>query len=319
MRKNILIILFVAALAGCAAVGSQNPISETRLLLDTVCTVTIYGTRDKTLLKETLDLCEEYESMFGMRTENSDIWRINHAGGIPIEVSPQTAEIIAAGIEYGRQSGGKFDITIGRLSALWDFSGNPSVPPATELSAACETVDYSKISVNGNVVTMHNPDAWIDLGGIAKGYIAGKLADYLKERGVMGAVIDLGGDVCVLGEKPDGGLWRVGIRKPNGNKGELVHIVSTTAASVVTSGTYERQFTSDGVKYHHILDPSNGMPSRSDVISATVVTENSIEGDVLSTLIVLTGSENVQSLLDTHTGLRSAFLVLENGECLDLG
>ncbi|MDR0490063.1 MAG: FAD:protein FMN transferase [Oscillospiraceae bacterium] len=320
-RKSLffVVIMLAAVFGGCALKEYQKPVSETRLLLNTVCTITLYGAQDKLLLTEALDLCEEYEAMFSMTSEGSDIWRVNHAEGNPVAVSPQTAEVIAAGLRFGNLSDGMFDITVGRLSALWDFSGNPSVPSALALAAALETVDYRNVTLDGNTVRLAYPGAWVDLGGIAKGYIADRLAAFLKIRGAEGAVIDLGGNVYVVGEKPNGKPWRVGVRKPSGGSSGFVGTIETGEASVVTSGIYERQFESDGVMYHHILDPTDGMPVKSDVVSATVVTESSMLGDVLSTLIVLLGSESVPALLDSFPELHGAALVLDDGDLLQFG
>jgi thiamine biosynthesis lipoprotein len=168
-------------------------------------------------------------------------------------------------------------------------------------------------------VQLEDPDAWIDLGAIAKGYIADKIAEYLIARGVTSAVIDLGGDVVAVGSKQDGSLWRIGVRKPGGNANELLGVVETGEASIVSSGIYERKFEKDGVIYHHILDPNTGMPARGDVISATVVAENAVIGEGLSTIIILAGSESVKALIDLVPGLIGVVLVLENGELLKYG
>jgi thiamine biosynthesis lipoprotein len=212
-----------------------------------------------------------------------------------------------------------FDITIGRLSRLWDFSSEPGIPSDAELEAACKTVDYRKVRVFGNKVQLENPDAWIDLGAIAKGYIADKIAEFLLARGVMGAVIDLGGDVVAIGSRHDGSPWRIGVRRPGGSANDLLGVVETDGAAIVSSGVYERGFEIDGVAYHHILDPNTGFPVRSDVISATVVTENAVLGEGLSTIIILAGSTSVEVMMDEIPGFVGAVLVLENGELRTFG
>jgi thiamine biosynthesis lipoprotein len=222
-------------------------------------------------------------------------------------------------MEYGRFSGGQFDITIGRLSALWDFSGRSGVPPGSDIESARDTIDYSQIIILGNTVRLADPEALIDLGGIAKGYIADRLADFLRGRGVAGAIIELGGDIILVGEKPDKTPWRIGVRQPFGERSELIGAVETSAAAIVTSGIYERMFEENGVIYHHILDPGTGMPVKSDVVSATVVAESAVAGDVLSTVIVLLGSERAVSLLWNMPGFVGAMLVLDNGELLQFG
>jgi len=327
--SRILLIFFAAILlmSGCTAKQSSAHISETRLLLDTYCTITIHGKVDSDLLNEAFELCEEYEALFSITMENSDVWRINHAGGEPVSVDLRTIEVIKSGLEFGELSDGMFDITIGRLSRLWDFSSklyDPTshqllIPSEADIAEALKTVDYTQIHIDGDTVRLINPHAWIDLGAIAKGYIGDKIAEFLLKRGVTGALIDLGGDVVAVGNRQDGSNWRVGVREPFGDSNGLLGVLEISGASVVSSGTYERRFEKDGKNYHHILDPNTGMPVTSDVISATVVTENALIGEGLSTIAVLMGSEKVRELYRRVPGLIGAVFVLENGEVLMFG
>ena len=320
LKCLIPVVLSLFLFTACAPKAPSQPISETRLLLDTVCTITIYDPNiDKGLLSEALDLCAEYESLLSRTLEGSDIWRVNQAGNEPVKVDARTAALIKTGLKYGDFSGGLFDISIGRLCALWDFGGNPAVPSPTQLAAAQATVDYRQVSVNGDTVQLANAETWLDLGGIAKGYIADQVTAFLKERGVKSAVIDLGGNIVAVGAKPDGSPWRIGIEQPFSERSEIIGALSTGAASIVTSGIYERQFTENGVLYHHILDPASGLPAKSDVISATVITESSTVGDALSTIIILAGSENAAALLEQSPGFMGALLMLESGELLQYG
>ena len=322
MRRVFVVFLSICialALAGCVEKQLPAPISETRVLLDTYCTITIYGKHETSLLDEAFDLCAEYEEMLGINVAGSDVWRINHAVGEAVAVAPQTVEVIMAGLGYGELSEGFFDITVGRLSTLWGFSGETSVPSEAEIEAALLSVGYRQVSVEGDTVRLSNPDIWLDLGGIAKGYIADQVALFLKERGVAGAVIDLGGDVAVVGGKPDGSPWLVGVRQPFGEHGDLLGVIETGEASVVTSGVYERQFVENGVTYHHILDPFTGRPARSDVTGATVVAEGAAAGDALSTIAVLLGSDRAAGVFANAPGFVGALLVLDSGELLQFG
>jgi len=311
--------MLAVILSGCAEEPTAGTVSETRFLMDTVCTITLYGTSDRALLNEAFDLCAEYEAILSVTVEGSDIWRINHAGGTPVTIMPQTAELIRLGVFYGELSGGKFDITIGRLSALWDFTGESGIPSSENIESARDTVDFRKISFDGNTVQLSDPDARIDLGGIAKGYIADRVADFLKAQGVHGAVIDLGGDIAVVGSKPDGTPWRIGVRQPFGGYSELLGAVELDESSIVSSGTYERQFEENGIIYHHILDPKTGMPVDSDVISVTLVAESALTGDIVSTIVILAGSDSAADLFSMTPGFVGALLVLDSGELLEYG
>ena len=335
MRKSVFLsVLFLlsAFVRGCGggSVQTSAPISQTRLLLDTFCTITIYDPQAEALLEEALDICERYEAMLSISTQGSDVWRVNHAGGEPVVVSQETVELITAGIMYGKLSGGLFDITIGRLSSLWDFTGQSGVPSDSEIAAAQATVDYTQVRIDGDTVQLLNPEAWIDLGGVAKGYIADKIAEYLREKGVGAAVIDLGGNIVAVGEKPDRSTWRFGIAKPFSERNDLLGVIKTGEASVVSAGVYERQFESGGVRYHHILNPFTGMPVNSDTLAATVVSTRSLDGDALSTIIILMGAGDksraneyvggsLTDLLDKTPGFAGALFVLESGEIRTLG
>lgn len=320
-RVIIYLLLLSTALALTSCGGSNNPrpISETRLLLDTVCTVTLYDPPDRAMLEEALDLCAEFEEMFSRTIEGSDVWRINHAGGAPVAVSGHTIDIIRSALEFGSFSGGCFDITIGRLCALWDFSGDPAVPSVNALAEARATVGFRGVNIDGGTVRLENPQTWLDLGGIAKGYIADRLADFLRGRGVKSALIDLGGNIVTVGMKHGGEPWRIGVNDPFGGRSAIIGSIGVGEASLVTSGIYERQFTEDGVTYHHIIDPETGMPAESDVASVTIVSEISFIGDALSTIAILLGSEKTLEFLASFPGVMGAVLVLRSGEIVQFG
>jgi len=325
--KPIVLLMCITVLlfntACTAEIRSDERISETRLLLDTYVTITIHGNVDPGLLNEAFLLCEELEGLLSMTLEGSDIWRINHAGGEPVRIDPRTIEVIEAGLLFGEISNGKFDITIGRLSRLWDFGGLQHVPSDDEINEAKATVDFRQIIIEAGIevgfVQLINPDARIDLGAVAKGYIAGRIADHLTAAGVTGALIDMGGDVVAVGGRPGGDPWRVALRKPFGDAGEYLGIIEVYQASVLASGVYERQFNQNGLLYHHILDPETGHPVISDVVSATVLTENAVFGEGLSTIAVLVGSEEAKNIFDGFQGFIGAVLVSEDGNIIEIG
>jgi len=321
------------ALSGCDGSPDAAPVSESRLLLDTVCTITIYDPAMQGLLTEALELCTQYEFMLSRTVEDGDIWRINHAKGMPVKVDEHVVRLLREGLDYGDLSGGWFDITIGRLSALWDFNGSPAVPSQEALISARNTVDYRQVFIDGDTVRLGDAEAMLDLGGIAKGYIADRLADFLKERGVESAIIDLGGNIVTVGLKPSSGrrsnssgvrsnggqLWNIGVTAPFQARSELIGSLSLGEASIVTSGIYERLFIENDTLYHHILDPFSGLPVDSDVISATIVSESSAVGDALSTIVILLGSEGAVPMLEQAPGIMGAVLMLKSGELLQYG
>ena len=235
-------------------------LSEVGFYLDTVITLTAY-TEDKQVLKDALEECGRYEQMMSRTIEGSDVWRINHAKGEPVEVSDDTMNILRCAQEISGKSGGAFDVTIAPVSTMWNFTKEPhELPDAEAIAKAAELVDYTRMKLEGNQVTL--PEGMmIDLGGIAKGYIADRVKAYLKERGVKYAILSFGGNIVAIGNtKPDGTSWRVGIQDIDKQTGEYMLISLNKGGSTVTSGTYERGFDLDGVRYHHLLSAETGWP-----------------------------------------------------------
>ena len=320
------LLVLIIMLSGCDYLISQSEtppaieqISETRVFLSTYCTITIHGSDDYTLLDQAFELLEELEALLSMTIADSDIYRINHANGMPALVDSRTAEVILAGIEFGELSDGLFDITIGRLSHLWDFGNTQQIPDEAEIIEALETVNFRQVILDGNTVRLENPSAWIDLGAIAKGYIANELADFLIAHGVTSAFINLGGDITTIGNRQDGSPWRIAVRNPFGDADDWIGVMEVTNSSVAGSGTYERTFEYDGVHYHHILNPTTGMPTKSDIISATVVADRGMTAEGLSTIAILAGSNDVKYLFNNTPGFIGAVLVLDNEEVLIFG
>ena len=286
-------------LSGCAsgdrvAEGDGQNLQSSFFCFDTACA--IGGVMPQHVLDAAVERCRGFEQTLSRTILTSDIGRINAAAGATVEVAPETAELIARALEYCQASHGLFDITIGAVSSLWDFKKG-IVPTQEQIEAALPHVGYACVEVDGHTVTLADPQAKLDLGGIAKGYVADVLVSQLVDAGVTSAYVNLGGNVKVLGTKPDGSPWRVGVRDPHPNASETDSIarVSLEGGSVVTSGLYERRFERDGSAYWHILDPRTGYPVQSDLVSATIVSEQSIDGDGFTKPLFMMGKE--QALL----------------------
>ena len=241
---------------------------------------------------------------------------MNHRSGgqTEFELSDDTASLIATGLKYCKISGGAFDITLEPLSSLWDFtSGSPQVPDGADIAAAAARVDYRNLRLDGNHLTFLSPDTTIDLGSIAKGYIADRLKDYLVEKHVESAIINLGGNVLCVGGLPDGTDFHIGLQKPFAGRTETFANVAVNGMSVVSSGVYERHFELDGVNYHHLLDPKTGYPYQNGLVSVTILSPRSVDGDALSTTCFSLGLEDGMALLDSIGDVCGIF-VTEDGE-----
>lgn len=313
-QKKILAVLlvfsFLLPLSCCAFPDSSNgPVSKTGFYFDTVITVTLYDSDQEPFLDECFSLAENYEKMFSATIDTSDISKINQANGARVAVHDETADLLRKGISYCELSGGRFDITVGTLSSLWDFS-DPSaqLPDDREITAALSSIDYQKIQMEKNEVWLTDPETSIDLGGIAKGYIADKMKLFLNENHVTAGTINLGGNVLCIGPKPDGKPYRIGIQKPFDDAGTPCAVVEVTDQTVVSSGIYERYFSIHDKIYHHILNPATGYPYENDLLGVTVICESSADGDGLSTSCFALGLEEGMDLIESLPDTEAVFI-----------
>lgn len=281
MKKTFLILLCFL-LGNCFIGCKQNvyPISKTEFMLDTVITITIYD-GDPDALNGAITLCKNYENLLSKTVQSSDVYKINHSNDTPTDVSPDTAELLKTALDIAKTSNGAFDPTILPLVEIWDVRNRATPPSETEIKDSLDYVNYNSVIINGTTVTVKE-NAKIDLGGIAKGFIADKVKQYLKSKGVTSAVINLGGNTLLIGSKQNED-FSVGLQKPFGKNGELSAVLSLTDKTVVTSGIYQRYFKFDNKIYHHIIDPKTGYPSDNGITSVTVITDSSTVADGLST------------------------------------
>ena len=272
-RKTISIILINLLLllltTSCGQMGGSGaePVMKDGYYLDTVCTVTVYRMADaqgevkdaadmtedaEAAIDEAFDLCRDLESRISRTREDSDISRINNAGGEWVDVSEETCELIQKGVEYSELSGGAFDITVGGLTEQWDFHADESeakLPDEEALAEAAKHVGYKSIETDGSKVRLTDPAAKLDLGGIAKGYIGDRMTEALESRGVVSAVINLGGNVICVGGKTDTDDFVIGVETPFSDRTEIIGKINARDKTLVTSGVYERRIEVDGKTY----------------------------------------------------------------------
>lgn len=296
----------------------EEPITATAFKLNTVVKVTIYDSQDEKILQDALALCDKYEKIFSRTRTDSEIYLLND-GKLPQEdgyyiLSEECAELIGKGLYYSELSGGAFDITIEPLSSLWDFtSGEKQIPDPQTLVEAQKHVGYEKIELKGNKIRFQEDGMGLELGAIAKGYIADKIKEFLISEGIESAVIDLGGNVLCIGTRPDEEAFRVGIQKPFADRNETVATAGIRDRSVVSSGIYERYFEKDGKLYHHILNPKSGYPYENGLTAVTILSDESVDGDGLSTVCFALGLEKGLELINSLPDTQAVFIT-EDGE-----
>lgn len=320
--KNFLIYLSVFTfmfVVGCKPASDITPISRTDFFFDTVITITLYDETQVSLLDDCIQMCGDYEALFSRTVSGSDISKLNRAGTEPVPLSSDTIDVINKALYYNKLSNGAFDITIGSVSTLWDFSGNNTsldgsntAPPSDILiTEQLRHVNSANILINGQTIALADAETMVDLGGIAKGYIADRLKEYLVKNGVKHAIIDLGGNILTIGNRPDGTPYHIGIKKPFDPTGSVITSISVTDKSVITSGTYERYFIYEDELYHHVLSPCTGYPTDNELSSVTILSDNSVTGDALSTACLVLGRTEGMELIESLPDVEALFITTE--------
>lgn len=299
-----LILMFF--LTGCGA--SHEPIVRTGFYFDTVIRITIYDSNKEDCLDTCFELAQKYENMLSPTVEGSDIWKINHSNGEPVEVSDETVMLLETALLYCDITDGLIDITIEPLNELWDFHTKEQIPSKADISEALSHIDYNNILIDSNTVTILDPKASVSLGFIAKGFIADKMKEYLISQDINNAIIDLGGNILAVGSKPDGSLFKFGIQKPFDEQGTPIAMLSVTDKSLVTSGVYERCYYQNDILYHHILNPIDGYPVRNNLLSVTILSDSSVMGDALSTSCFVLGLEDGMKLVESLDNVEAVFI-----------
>lgn len=306
----------VSSQSSVTSTSDPEPITVTDFKLNTYVSISGYSASATTdILTEALNLCDYYELMFSRTLKDSTLYKVNHH--MITEIPVELATLIDYGIHYSQVSNGAFDLTIGSVSQLWDFTAdNPTVPSAEDIANALQYVDYTKISLapvgeNSEMYNISIPEGTvIDLGAIAKGYIADRIKDFLLANGVDSAVINLGGNVLCVGSKPSGADFNIGIKKPFSNN-EYISILESSDHSLVSSGTYERYFYQDGTFYHHILNPKTGYPYNSNLTGVTIISEDSVTGDCLSTTCFALGLDEGMALIEATDNVEAIFITAD--------
>ncbi len=295
-RAALFLALALSLTAGMARAEDER----TFFAMDTVMTVSAPGA-EAALLSACEAEVRRLEALFSVTEEDSEIARLNAEGQAAL--SEETAQVLRFALDTAALTGGALDVTLYPVVRAWGFTtGDYRVPEETELAALLARVGWERVRLEGGAARLPQ-GTMVDLGAVAKGYASDRLAALLRENGVMSALINLGGNICCLGAKPDGGAWRIGIRDPKDPAGYL-GALAVKDKSVITSGSYERYFTAeDGTVYGHIFDPATGRPADSGVISATVVGWRGIECDALSTALYVMGVEEACALLKTLEGV----------------
>lgn len=329
--KSVIAIFFIAVLlTGCSSTQNNTTknsefLARTEFLMDTVMTVRIYDNQDEKILDKVFDRLKEIEDRMSSTIETSDVSNINKNAGIqPVTVNSDTYYVLGKAMYYAKLSNGVYDPTIGTLADLWEIDGEETerdhIPSEEEIEEAKSLVNYNDLELLGNnQVYLKKKGMRITLGSIVKGYAADEVKRILEENNVKSAIVDLGGNLYILGKKLNGSSFRIGIQDPFSPKGNYAGIIEVTDKSVVTSGDYERYFYYNGKKYHHILDTSTGYPVENELTGVSIITNSSIDGDALSTTIFAMGLDKGMEFVNSIEDIEAIFITKDKSIYLTSG
>ena len=311
MRGHLRIIgLFAAALlllSGCAK-QAEKPLARTVFAMDTVMNLSVYGGSENDLDAAEKEI-RRLDGALARAREGSEVYMLNQEGRVQ---SADVCRLAALTEQIADATEGAFDVTVAPVLQLWGFGENTElrrVPSASAIEEALGHVGHQSLRVeDGGTAAVLSLPAQVDFGGVAKGYTAAALCKALENT--RGAVLDLGGDVALYGAKPDGSPWRVAVKDPADESGFLGTWESEGGVFVMTSGVYERYFESNGVRYHHIIDPRTGYPAQSGLVSVTVVCADGVWADALATAVCVLGAEKGLALRRQLAGTLPFELIL---------
>jgi thiamine biosynthesis lipoprotein len=302
-HERCIIILFCATCFFSACKKVPPPDAQTEFVLGTICSVNLFEQGTQKVYQAIFTRLREIEDHFSANKAETDIDKINqHAGIAPVQVHDDVIEVVQKALYYAELTSGAFDPSVGPLVSLWGIGfDNPKVPRGDELQHALSLINWRDIIVDehSKTVFLARKGMKIDLGAIAKGYAADEVSRIIREANINKAIIDLGGNVIVIGSKAKNTPWRVGIQNTSGIRGEYLGIMSASDKTFVTAGVYERYFEQDGNHYHHILSTEDGYPINNNLLAVTIIAKKSIDADALSTSIFALGYEKGYALANS--------------------
>jgi len=309
MKKIFIYILIITVLlTGCQK--QNNFIESSNLKLGTIINLKIFNYNDNSIFSGIYNILDDIENKMSKNIEFSEVDQINNLSkDQQIILSNNTSEVIKKGLYYSSISNGNFDISIAPLVNLWAIgTENEKIPNNEEISNALSKINYNNINLNDNNFSFTDDNMSIDLGGIAKGYAADKIAEFLIENDINKALISLGGNIYALGSNGSDEPWKVGIKNPFSDESDIIGYVNVINKSVVTSGIYERYFMEKGKRYHHILNPFTGYPYENDIFGVTIISDKSIDGDALSTIAFSYGIKKGLEFINSLDNVEAIFI-----------
>jgi thiamine biosynthesis lipoprotein apbE len=316
MKKHSFFFLLALLLVSCRPDIRKE--GRTVFALGTVCSIQLFTEKPQTEVELVLQTCilrlEELERHLSANAESSTLIDINKASGVSaVNVPADIYPLFARAVFFAEKTDGAFNPAIGGVVKLWNIGfENARKPEDRDIQVALSRTDYKDVQLAGTAVFLKKEGMKLDLGAIAKGFAADELTRIVKQAGIMHAVIDIGGTISAVGVRPDGKRWNIGIRDPRIRQGQPIISAPIENRSISTSGSYERYFEQDGIRYHHIIDPATGYPVQSNMIAVSVFADSATDADALSTACFVLGYKKAVKLLDELPNTEALFIFDDN-------
>ena len=307
LSLTALLLAATLLIASCSNQNSSGTYKSSRVLMGTFVEVTLSGQGDKakSATEAIFDEIKRIEDLTSFHKPSALTQVNDHAGQGPFKAEPELLKLIAKSLHFAEKSRGAFDPTIGPVCNLWQFSGGgePRLPEKAEIVDALQKVGWGRIKIDleAGTITLSEPGMALDLGGIAKGYTLDRAAVVMEKLGVTSALVNLGGDVLVIGEREPGKPWRIGVQDPRNPKG-IVAVAALKDGVIVTSGDYERFFIQNNKRYHHLIDPSTGYPA-DKLQSVTILAPHGITAEAVSVSVFVMGAQRGLKYLESLPGI----------------
>lgn len=296
--------------------NKETSLSKQFYCLGTIISLTAYGTSAEIAINKAQERLKDIDDKMSVFKADSELSKINLLAGKQFQkVSSDTYFVIKRAVYYSKLSCGTFDPTIRPLVKLWNIAKeNFKIPTNYEIKENLKFINYEDIILdeNSSSIMLKNKMESLDVGGIAKGYAADEINKIFNKYKIKSGIIDLGGNIYTVGKKSNGDNWKIAIQNPIRERGSYVGVLSLSNKSIVTSGGYERYSTEGNKIYHHILNPKTGYPAENEIISTTVISDNSIDGDGLSTGLYIMGLKKSIKLIEALDGIDAVFITRDN-------
>jgi FAD:protein FMN transferase len=306
MRRQLpFLISFIISIVISISCAKGSGYYETNdIIMGTVVSQKVYGANAKEAADAARKRLKELDALLSFQSASSDLSKLNtHAGTGSITLAPETIFLLKKSLYYSKITHGSFNILVGPLVKRWNVTAaDADVPSQKEIDALLPLIKYTDLTVDEahSSARLEKKGQMADLGGIAKGYASDEVIRIYKKYGITSAIIDIGGNIGLLGASPDGTPWRIGIQNPGAERGTYLGYVKLMNKSLSTSGAYERFFKKNGKIYHHIIDPATGYPSDSGLLSASIIANESVDSDALSKIFVMGAARGISVVKTIH-------------------